>query len=126
MGDNTFPNMMGGRKPIICLPKTKLITLFTKSVLTGNHYTRYWNSSIGYNMRFDDVPLIWKRFSKQGYLTALVEDMPSYSLFNYGRAGFTRPPTDYYMRPVSILVDDDLNNHFCYKGQIGMEVSIWF
>ena len=94
------------------------------AVLTGHHYTTYWNSSIGYDMQFDDVPLIWKQFARLGYLTALIEDMPGYSLFNYGRNGFKVPPTDYYLRPVSMLVDDDLNNHFCYKDQLGIQASI--
>ena len=93
------------------------------AALTGNHYSTFWNSTIGFDMRFDSVPLIWKQFAKMGYLTALVEDMPSYSLFNYGRAGFSVPPTDYYLRPTSIIVGDDLNNHFCYKEQIGIEVN---
>ncbi|KAJ6219078.1 hypothetical protein RDWZM_004890 [Blomia tropicalis] len=101
VGDNTFPNMM--------------------ATLTGKHYTNYWNASIDYDMRFDSIPIVWKRFSKLGYLTSLIEDMPAYSLFNYGRNGFQHSPVDYYLRPVSVMIDNDLNNGYCYKDKLTME-----
>lgn len=97
--DNTFPNMM--------------------AVLTGHQYTDFWNYSM--NMVFDDVPTVWKDFKKKGYLTSLIEDKPKYTLFNYERAGFKNQPTDYYLRPVSLLVNNERVD-FCYRDQLTMQV----
>jgi len=50
---------------------------------------------------YDDWPLIWKKFKSKGYSTALIEEYPSLTLFNYGAQGFIeKKPTDFYPRPL--------------------------
>lgn len=106
VGDNTFPNLVG--------------------VLTGRHYLDFWNETIGREMKFDQLQTIWKDYARAGYLTTLIEDMPSFSVFNYNRGGFSHQPTDYYLRPVSIMIDEDKNHRFCYKNQLTMQASVEF
>ncbi|KAK2170547.1 hypothetical protein LSH36_2g08008 [Paralvinella palmiformis] len=55
---------------------------------------------------FDDCPFIWKRAATHGYRTLFAEDAPTIAIFNYEKAGFQRPPTDYYLRPFSLAVED--------------------
>ncbi|XP_037082450.1 uncharacterized protein LOC119103104 [Pollicipes pollicipes] len=49
---------------------------------------------------FDDLPFIWKEFSRLGYITMFNEDTPEIATFNYKKQGFYRTPTDYYLRPL--------------------------
>ncbi|VDP05052.1 unnamed protein product, partial [Soboliphyme baturini] len=53
---------------------------------------------------FDDWPLIWKSYSRRGYITLFAEDMPSLGLFSYGMKGFRFRPTDHYLRPFWLKV----------------------
>ena len=101
IGDNTFPNLMG--------------------LLTGYHYTKFWNESFGSKMYFDNVPFIWKKFAEKNYTTVLIEDLPVYSLFNYKRKGFKVKPTDYYLRPVSLAIESSVK-HQCYGQQLEIDV----
>ncbi|RWS05586.1 hypothetical protein B4U79_03153, partial [Dinothrombium tinctorium] len=48
---------------------------------------------------YDDLPFVWKEFAKKNYLTALLEDCPEFTLFNYIAKGFKQKPTDWYLRP---------------------------
>lgn len=47
----------------------------------------------------DVYPFIWKDFSKNGYVTAFLEDTPEIGTYSYRLNGFKEPPTDHYMRP---------------------------
>ncbi|XP_054257996.1 uncharacterized protein LOC128982936 [Macrosteles quadrilineatus] len=47
---------------------------------------------------FDNMPFIWKEFSKAGYVTAYAEDQPLVSTFHCHLNGFKRLPTDHYFR----------------------------
>ncbi len=47
----------------------------------------------------DDCPYIWKRFDSSQYLTALAEDEPFFTGFNYMKTGFVDQPVDFYLRP---------------------------
>lgn len=79
LADNSFPNMV--------------------PLLTGRrlYSGQLHNENYG---PYDDWPFIWKQFRSQQYETALVEDYPSFSLFNYESNGFVQsPPTDFYPRP---------------------------
>nr|XP_027195057.1 uncharacterized protein LOC113789687 [Dermatophagoides pteronyssinus] len=79
IADNSFPNMV--------------------PLLTGKrvYYGELKNENYG---PYDDWPFIWKQFQQKGYRTALVEDYPKFTLFNYGSKGFiNNPPTDFYPRP---------------------------
>jgi len=61
--------------------------------------------------RFSDVPFdnftfVWNELSARGYRTMFAEDAPSIAIFNYNKAGFRRPPADYYLRPFSLALED--------------------
>ena len=55
----------------------------------------------------DACPYIWKRFSSANYLTALLEDFPHLSIFNYQKTGFMQQPVDFYLRPLMQFMYDD-------------------
>ncbi|XP_076453448.1 uncharacterized protein LOC143288706 [Babylonia areolata] len=65
----------------------------------------------------DEYPMVWKRFSQEGYATLFAEDEPSLSTFNLRLNGFRDPPTDHYMRTFwQALWDSTLrqgSNRFC-------------
>ncbi|XP_017460714.1 PREDICTED: uncharacterized protein LOC108354031, partial [Rhagoletis zephyria] len=56
-------------------------------------------------------------------MTTFVEDMPTAGLWTFhGRNGFgEQQPLEYLIRPVSMVVWDQLENDFCYKGRLEME-----
>ena len=66
---------------------------------------------------FDDCPFIWYDAASLGYRTLFAEDAPTIAIFNYEKAGFERPPADYYLRPFSLAVEDHGSiwnaNHNC-------------
>ena len=55
---------------------------------------------------FDDLPLIWKHFSRLGYVTMFNEDTPEEGTFNYLKKGFFVTPTDFYMRPFYRAIEE--------------------
>lgn len=63
------------------------------------------------NAKFDDCPLIWKEFSKQGYATAYGEDAPWMGLFHYGKVGYVKEPTDYYNRPYFLISEKEISHN---------------
>lgn len=84
--DNTFPNLM--------------------AILTGQTVTQLRSSCWGSNSKkLDNCPLIWNEFSKEGYITAYAEDLPSIGSFNYHKTGFVKSPTDYYLRPFMLAAE---------------------
>ena len=86
LGENTFPNvmaMLGGMVP----------------PTPPHHFYDCMKRGWG---KLDDCPLIWREFSKLGYITAFLEDEPSIAAFNYDKTGFVQQPTDYYLRTLSI------------------------
>lgn len=89
VGDNTFPNMV--------------------PLLTGMHpYANPMELPFVdplYDF-YDSYPLIWKRFSQAGYMTMFAEDQPLLGTFNYLSKGFNIQPTDHYMRPFWLSIDD--------------------
>ncbi|CAH1399296.1 unnamed protein product [Nezara viridula] len=84
--DNTFPNLLA------------ILTGLTVAQLRAS----CWSSN---SKKIDDCPLIWKEFSKQGYVTAYAEDLPSIGTFNYRKTGFVKSPTDYYIRPFMLAAE---------------------
>ena len=83
VADNSFPNVM--------------------PLLTGLHLSELRTKV--YTTHLDDIPLIWKRYSRQGYRTLFAEDgIPMYGLFNYLKRGFNNTPTDYYLRPFMLAM----------------------
>ncbi|KAJ6215636.1 hypothetical protein RDWZM_010136 [Blomia tropicalis] len=116
LADNSFPNMV--------------------PLLTG--LRPYNNELIGDESvgPYDRWPFIWKRFHRSGYRTALIEDYPKFTLFNYESDGFTDgSPTDYYPRPFWMHLFSDVkplmsklfpfNISPCYKNRIP-KIDIFF
>lgn len=87
--DNTFPNLL--------------------AILTGLNNTHVFER---YNPKkpglLDKCPLLWNDFRKLGYVTAYAEDETSISTFNYLKMGFTKQPTDYYLRPFLMAAEKKL------------------
>ncbi|XP_054285123.1 uncharacterized protein LOC129001737 isoform X1 [Macrosteles quadrilineatus] len=109
--DNTFPNLI----PVLtgltteelkqkCWPKT--------------HYV------------FDDCNFIWNNFSDLGFKTAFGEDASWMGIFNYVKRGFRKQPTDYYMRVLNKVAEDDigfekrLNANLCIGPRKSLETLI--
>lgn len=61
----------------------------------------------GFNQRICN--LIWNNFKDYGYRTAYAEDVPIMSTFNYWKNGFVEQPTDYYLRPFTICIENNLH-----------------
>ena len=91
VGDNTFVNIV--------------------PLLTGETPDALGYQENGHLMEkpMDHMPLIWKNFSRLGYLTAYIEDAPYISTFNYLKWGFSQQPTDYYLRPLSFAIERERN-----------------
>lgn len=106
VGDNTFPNLT--------------------PLLTGRHIADIWNETIRDTMYFDDVDMIWKRFSKKGYRTFYAEDSPFFGTFNYGRRGFNVTPADYYNRPLYLAMHNSevrkKGSFYCFNSQLESDV----
>lgn len=106
IGDNSFPNMF---------------TLFTgKSV-------NLFNSNVLHEQPFDRIDFIWKTFELNGYTTALIEDSPKWTLFNYKSKGFINQPTDYYPRPYWINIHENgkrFMNDICYQDTAKFDILL--
>ncbi|RWS29153.1 uncharacterized protein B4U80_10267 [Leptotrombidium deliense] len=61
-----------------------------------NEFPKTVKESVG---PFDDLPFIWKEFERNNYTTAMIEDDPWFTLFNYLASGFKKQPTNWYTRP---------------------------
>ena len=106
VGENTFPNIF--------------------QMLTGHKLSSYDQEFLKKSFRFDGVPLIIKEFAKRGYVTTFLEDMPPYGIFTYGRKGFRKQPTHYYLRPTNKVIWPELYySYSCYKDAIENEVSLF-
>uniref|UniRef100_V5GWQ5 Sulfatase n=1 Tax=Ixodes ricinus TaxID=34613 RepID=V5GWQ5_IXORI len=86
VGDNTYPNLV--------------------ALLTGLEAYRQVPHPGPTGDTFDGTPLVWKDFHEAGYRTFFAEDFPRFGLFNYLARGFERPPTDLYLRPFWLAVED--------------------
>ncbi|RWR98543.1 uncharacterized protein B4U79_05900, partial [Dinothrombium tinctorium] len=76
---------------------------------------------------YDELNFIWKQFKRNGYKTALIEDDPHFTLFNYNAKGFTRKPTDWYPRPywIHIYNEDKLKRSgYCYNKEPRIEILL--
>lgn len=98
--DNTYPNLI--------------------PALTGLDEDELAAACLPYkNSTYDKCHFIWNQYAAQGYRTLYAEDMASLSLFNYLREGFSRAPTDYYLRPVLLEMEKNVaaqkkgNAHMC-------------
>ncbi|CAG2174591.1 unnamed protein product [Oppiella nova] len=100
LADNSFPNMV--------------------PFLTGR---RVWHNELRDEDfgPYDDWPFVWKDFSRAGYKTALIEDFPTFTLFNYESKGFREKPVDWYPRPYWIHLFRDVSK--ILLGLIPFELS---
>jgi len=77
---------------------------------------------------FDNYTFIWNELSARGYRTLYAEDAPSIAIFNYNKAGFHRPPADYYLRPFSLAMEDHgamwNSDHDCVGARLETDVVL--
>nr|XP_022914226.1 uncharacterized protein LOC111424779 isoform X1 [Onthophagus taurus] len=83
-------NIVGDGTPQALTP---ILTGFTELELPDVR-KRYLNTQY-----VDVYPFIWYNYSKNGYVTAFFEDLPSTGTYTYRLNGFKKQPTDHYMRP---------------------------
>lgn len=107
MGDNTYPNVMA-----------MLTGLASSRGYLDKSLGPFWGNATTAKGHFDDLPAVWKNFSQHGYVTMFAEDHPKYTAFNYNAQGFKKPPTDYYMRPFWLAMEQQKKlisrDHRCY------------
>ncbi|XP_064454853.1 uncharacterized protein LOC135366129 [Ornithodoros turicata] len=92
VGDNSFPNQI----PLVTGKK-------------GSEVNRSCTKRF-----FDGEDLIWKEYSRQGYYTLFLEEMPDAGLFRRFCRGFRDPPVDYYARPLILAASEP--PHRFYSG----------
>ncbi|KAH3699444.1 hypothetical protein DPMN_074399 [Dreissena polymorpha] len=80
VGENTFPNIM--------------------ALLAGNVFHGFCDTT-----PCDDLPFIWKNFSAKGYATFFAEDWTGESTFENHKGGWRDPPTDHFMRPFYLAIE---------------------
>ncbi|XP_034473885.1 uncharacterized protein LOC117781241 [Drosophila innubila] len=85
VGRNTYPN---------------LVPLFS-----GLNETELESECYSGQLNYDKCDFIWKHFKSAGYNTSYAEDTFIGGIFNYGKWGFNKKPTDFYLRPVMLEVD---------------------
>jgi len=103
VGINTFPN------------KIPLFTGFFAEELLDEKYRG--------KIYFDHWPIIWKIFASKGFRTIFTEEMAIYGLFTMGNKGFRYKPTDYYLRPFTLKIQNKKYLNFCYNGKLETEVQ---
>ncbi|XP_037024597.1 uncharacterized protein LOC119066315 [Bradysia coprophila] len=98
--DNTYPNLV--------------------PVLTGLDKDEIIDACVPYdNTTFDRCHFIWDKFKTQNYSTLFAEDTGWLGLFNYFRGGFSRQPTDFYLRPIVMEMERSkeskrvVNTYYC-------------
>lgn len=80
-------------------------------LLTGKHLQETnWEE----HQSFDHLDYIWKKYSDRGAISLLAEDRPRTGAFNFRKKGFVRPPTDYYIRPLTLAIASEKSrDSFC-------------
>ena len=77
---------------------------------------------------FDDVPFMWKELRNMGYASLLAEDCPTVSMFNYFKEGFHQVPSDYYIRPFMLAIDEERSmwhqDHKCFMDKSDSEIIL--
>ncbi|KAK3094709.1 hypothetical protein FSP39_005304 [Pinctada imbricata] len=86
-----------------------------------------WNEKMN-KTPFDNYNFIWKQFGSRGYRTLYAEDAPSIAIFDYLKAGFHKPPTDYFNRHFSVAMTADrkswYNSHHCLVNKMETEIML--
>ena len=89
IGDNTLPN---------------LLAIFTGKSEGDFRKKCDWSKVGG----LENCKYIWNDFSDSSYVTAYAEDESSINTFNYHKPGFVKPPTDHYLRPFNLAIEENL------------------
>uniref|UniRef100_A0A182RMA9 Uncharacterized protein n=1 Tax=Anopheles funestus TaxID=62324 RepID=A0A182RMA9_ANOFN len=104
VGDNTFPNMI--------------------PALTGLDIEELGAACLpNASSTFDLCQFVWNKFGAAGYRTVYAEDSSAMATFNYGKKGFRKQPTDYYLRNFfrqmesSVGYNKKLNAKLCLGGR---------
>ncbi|KAJ6216731.1 hypothetical protein RDWZM_007888 [Blomia tropicalis] len=102
VGDNTLPNLF--------------------AMFLGEQQSTWWKQ-LPWSKKLDSLPFIFKYFSNANYLTTYIEDYPYCGLFTFhGIEGFILQPTNYYLRPVNLVIrKNGLYNNVCYGDRLEME-----
>ncbi|KAG8221832.1 hypothetical protein J437_LFUL003466 [Ladona fulva] len=101
-GDNTYPNILPMLSGLGAYEH-----LYAEDLQKGEKlWVPIWGGKKARYGSFDAVPLVWKNFTEAGYITMFAEDLPEYAIFNYLSKGFLEQPTDYYMRPFWLVMDN--------------------
>ena len=86
-----------------------------------------WDESKS-DIPFDKFKFIWKEYAEKGYRTFYAEDAPEISIFDFLKAGFETPPTDYFNRPMSQAMEmkENLwfNGHHCFQDRLETQVVL--
>ena len=106
VGANTFPNMI--------------------PFLTGRNSRDMVSDKRLKHIYFDDWPIVWKKYSKKGFVTAFLEEMSWCGLFHFNLWGFKKKPTDYQTRPFHMEILEDKYHYYCYLDKTEMEVGNFF
>ncbi|XP_057658908.1 uncharacterized protein LOC130895562 [Diorhabda carinulata] len=98
--DNTFPNLI--------------------AVLAGVRFSLQENDGLQNcspyrTEKLENCNFIWKTFKENNYSTAYAEDTPTIGTFNFNKAGFKQPPTDYYFRPYFLTANDLPAKYMCLR-----------
>ncbi|ESO82020.1 hypothetical protein LOTGIDRAFT_135531 [Lottia gigantea] len=97
IADNSFPNAV--------------------ALLTGNFFAEeYDRLNITYKDYYDGFNTLFKSFSQKDYITLYGEDQPEFGTFNPEGTGFVEKPTDFYLRPFTLAMNQDWsvwNNYYC-------------
>ncbi|KAI1711446.1 hypothetical protein Ddc_12892 [Ditylenchus destructor] len=105
IGDNSFPNAVS------FLTGKRVMTPGCESELRDDMSRDF----------FDEWPIVWKDFKKEGYTTFYAEDYPQFNLFKYLSNGFREKPTDHYFRPYWLQLYGSFlhrrSTHLCYGNQ---------
>ena len=87
-----------------------------------------WDETM--NTPFDRYNFIWKNYSHRGYRTLYAEDAPKIAIFNYAKEGFHKAPADYYLRPLSLAMEEHGSiwntNHDCVGPRLETQVVLTY
>uniref|UniRef100_A0A914XIT3 Uncharacterized protein n=1 Tax=Plectus sambesii TaxID=2011161 RepID=A0A914XIT3_9BILA len=98
-------NIVGDGTPQAMIP---ILTAQTELELPLTR-KRYKNASY-----LNDVyPMIWRNFSKHGYVTMYAEDSAALGTFTYRLKGFNKQPTNHYMRTFFMQAEKEIKNRMC-------------
>ncbi|ALC39230.1 CG16854, partial [Drosophila busckii] len=102
VGDNTFPNLV----PLLSGLDDQELNISCVAPLARPSY--------------DLCSFIWKRYKQAGYKTVYAEDVGVLGLFNFYRKGFRQAPTDYYLRPLLL----EMEQHIAYKKEVNVKLCM--